>query len=166
MSVKNKLIKKQAHALELLQVKIAELEEEASILAGAAQGLDEEKNALAEEIAEKTEKLTEMATSEGTSDSVDDEAKELLIDTVAKIDPELADALADEIEGAEDSEEGLTAPKLASIVVSTLNSYSAKTSASVPHGTLRTNTKTASAKDSGFAHLGSEKILDNMLAGK
>lgn len=166
MSVKDILIKKQAEALNLLQQKVAELEEEANILAGAAKELDEEKSALAEEVAEKTEKLTEMATEEATSESVDDEAKELLIDTIAKIDPELADTLADEIEDAEDSTEGLTSPKLATIMISTLNAYASKSKDLAPHGTLRPNNKTAAANSANFAQLGAAKTLDRMLAGK
>lgn len=164
MSAKDKLIQKQARALELLQTKIAELEEDAGILADAVGELEEEKGALAEEVAEKAEKLTEMATQETTSDSVDDEAKELLIDTVAKIDPELADTLADEIDMAEDTEEGLTAPKLSSIVISTLNSYVTKSNATESHGIMR-NRKTASKNLNPFEARASQ-VLDEMLANK
>jgi len=163
MSAKDKLIQKQAHALKLLQVKLAEMEEDAGILADAVGELEEEKSGLAEEVAEKTEKLTEMATQEATSDSVDDEAKELLIDTIAKIDPELADSLADEIEAAEDTKEGLTAPKLASMVTSALNAYTTKANATESYGTIRPNRKTAGANHSNPLQAQAEAVLDRMI---
>jgi len=155
------ILQKKAKALDIALRKAAELEEEAGMLADGLKDAEAKNEELAAEVGEKTEALAEKATEETTTGAISEESKDLLIETIAQVDPELADTLADEIEQAEGTETGVDAEKIATSIISVMSALSKKQSNKPVFGEL--TRKTASKRHSNPWDAASSATLDKLL---
>lgn len=142
---KDLLIKKDATIKELL-LKVAEIEEDAATLADAAAKADEGKADVAGKAGDAVEQAATSASSTATTDAVSEETKDLLVETVTNIDPELGGQLGDEIDKAEGG--GLSAEKVSNLMISVLNSYSKKQKSGQNYGSAKA-TKSAALTGNG-----------------
>lgn len=159
----SELLQKQSRALNIALTKLAELAAEAEVLADGLEEAQSENTKLTEEVGEKTEALAEKAVDPGTTEAISEASKDLLIEAVATIDPELADALNDEIDLAEEGEEGLTGDKIASAVVSIFESLGEKEKNKPLYSDSGTSRKTASKKSGNHWEDASNATLDRLL---
>lgn len=135
-----KLSAKKEEALKKALTKLAEMQEEAEFMAdqidkieGDKENLEtenadltDENEFLAQQIAEKMEEVIDKSTDPVTTEAIPEDKKDALIDIVGQaLDDDLAGALSDEIDMAED-EGAFDGSKLASIMTGLLASYASK----------------------------------------
>ena len=157
---KDLLIKKDATIKDLL-AKVAEMEEDASALADAAAQAEEKTGEVAEKAGDVVEQAAESATSTATTDAVSEDTKNLLVETVTNIDPEIGGQLSDEIEKAEDG--GLTAEKVSSLMIGVLNSYDKKMKSGKRYGTAVPNKQAALSGNGNKWENAAGNVFSNLL---
>jgi hypothetical protein len=151
------LLQLKESAIKQLMCKLAEVSEDAEML---AEEVVKKENELAEKASEAVEKTVETATEPATAEAIPEETKDLLVETMSNIDPDLASELSDEIDKAEETDKGVTAEKLATAVISVLNAYTKK-AGQKSFGSIKMANKNVRPDNSWEASMGA--TLDKLL---